>query len=155
MSSEHQLILLPSDDGSIAGDVSGHIIFERYARFIAAFQKLPGENISQTYRYGELRLSGLSMCARMCLGKLTFHHMDAQRNVYPGRFLALLFRFLQYFLSFWVQRKQGLAYRALCRTNYQNRSPLLKFQDVPHVRYFYFRGYNYLFCSAVGIHGIA
>ena len=71
-----------SDDGS------DHVTFERFARFIAAFQKLPDESVSPRYRYGELRLSRLNMCARIFLRKLTFHHIDAQWGAYLGRFLA-------------------------------------------------------------------
>ena len=89
-SSEHQLILILSDEGSTTDDGSGHITFECFARFIAAFQKLSDKSVSPIYRYGELRLSCLSKCARMFLGRLTFHLIDAQWNVYLGRFLAPL-----------------------------------------------------------------
>ena len=87
-SDEHQLVLIPKDDGSITADGSDHITFERFARFIAAFQKLPDDSVSPRYRYGELRLSRLNMCARIFLRKLTFHHIDAQWGAYLGRFLA-------------------------------------------------------------------
>lgn len=87
-SEEHQLALIPKDDGSISADGSDHITFERFARFIAAFQKLPDDSFSPRYRYGELRLSRLNMCARIFLRKLTFHHIDAQWGAYLRRFLA-------------------------------------------------------------------
>lgn len=87
-SDEHQLALIPKDDGSVSADGSDHITFERFARFIAAFQKLPDDSVSPRYRYGELRLSRLNMCAPIFLGKLTPHHIDAQWGAYLGRFLA-------------------------------------------------------------------
>ena len=86
----NQLALLPHDDGSISSDGSDQITFERFASFIAAFQKLPDESVSLRYGYGELRLSRLNMCARIFLRKLTFHHIDAQWGAYLGRFLAPL-----------------------------------------------------------------
>lgn len=89
-SNEHQLALIPNDDGSVCADGSDHITFERFAGFIAAFQKLPDDSVSPRYRYGELRLSRLNMCARIFLRKLTFHHIDAQWGAYLGRFLAPL-----------------------------------------------------------------
>ena len=87
-SDEHQLALIPKDDGSVSADGSDRITFERFAGFIAAFQKLPDDSVSPRYRYGELRLSRLNMCARMFLRKFTFHHIDAQWGAYLGRFLA-------------------------------------------------------------------
>ena len=89
-SNEHHLALIPKDDGSVSADGSDHITFERFARFIAAFQKLPDGSVSPRYRYGELRLSRLNMCARIFLRKLTFHHIDAQWGAYLGHFLAPL-----------------------------------------------------------------
>ena len=83
-SSEHQLALLPKDDRS------DQLTFERFAKFIAAFHKLSDESVSPRYCYGELRLSRLNRCARIFLGKLTFHHSDAQWGAYLGRFLAPL-----------------------------------------------------------------
>ncbi len=87
-SDEHQLALIPKDDGSVSADGSDHITFERFARFIAPFQKLPDDSVSPRYRYGELRLSRLNMYARIFLRKLTFHHIDAQWGAYLRRFLA-------------------------------------------------------------------
>ena len=87
-SDEHQLASTPKDDGSVSADGSDHITFERFARFIAAFQKLPDDSDSQRYCYRELRLSRLNICARIFLRKLTFHHIDAQWGAYLGRFLA-------------------------------------------------------------------
>lgn len=85
---EHQLALIPKDDGSISADGSDQITFERFAGFIVAFHKLPDDSVSPRYRYGELRLTRLNICARIFLRKLTFHHIDAQWGAYLGRFLA-------------------------------------------------------------------
>ena len=85
---EHQLALIPKNDGSISTHDSDSITFERFARFMAAFQNLPDDSVSPRYRYGELRLSRLNMCARIFLGKFTFHHIDAQWGAYLARFLA-------------------------------------------------------------------
>ena len=85
---EHQLALIPQDDGSISADGSSHITFKRFALFIAAFHKLPDDIVSPRYRHGELRLSRPNMCARIFLGKLMFHRIDAQWGAYLGRFLA-------------------------------------------------------------------
>ena len=87
-SNEHQLALIPRDDGSTSNGSSNDITFKRFARFIATFQKLPDDDVSPRHRYGELRLSRLNMCARIFLRKLTFHHIDAQWGTYLGRFLA-------------------------------------------------------------------
>ena len=87
---KHQLTLIPKDDGS---DASDHITFERFARFVDPFQKLPDDSVSPGYRYGELRLSRRNICARIFLRKLTFHHIDAQWGAYLGRFLAPIFSF--------------------------------------------------------------
>lgn len=87
-SDEHQLALIPKDDGSVSADGSDHITFQRFARFIATFQKLPDDTVSPRYCYGELRLSRLNMYARIFLRKLTFHHIDAQWGAYLRRFLA-------------------------------------------------------------------
>lgn len=89
-SNENQLSLLPNEDGSNLGHGSDHITFERFAKFIATFRQLPDEHVSPRYRYGELRLSRLNICARIFLRKLTFHHIDAQWGAYLGRFLAPL-----------------------------------------------------------------
>ena len=78
------MALLPKDDRS------DQLTFERFAKFIAAFHKLSDESVSPRYCYGELRLSRLNRCARIFLGKLTFHHSDAQWGAYLGRFLAPL-----------------------------------------------------------------
>lgn len=87
-SDEHQLTLIPNDDGSVSVDGYDRITFERFARFIVPFQKLPDDNVSLRYRYEELRLSRLNFSARILLKKLTFHHIDAQWGAYLARFLA-------------------------------------------------------------------
>lgn len=87
---EHQLALLPKEDGSNAENGLDRITFERFSKFIAGFHKLPDDNVSPRYHYGELRLSRLNMCARIFLGKLTFLHIDAQWGSYLGRFLVPL-----------------------------------------------------------------
>lgn len=89
-SDEHQLHLLPTDDGSGAQGGLDQITFERFSEFIAPFHGLTDDSVSPRYHYGELRLSRLNMCARIFLGKLTFFHIDAQWGSYLGRFLAPL-----------------------------------------------------------------
>lgn len=89
-STENQLALIPKDDGSVSNNGPNQLTFERFARFITAFQNLPDDDVNPRYYYGELRLSRLNMCAPIFLRKLTFHHIDAQWGSYLGHFLAPL-----------------------------------------------------------------
>lgn len=82
LASSDEFRLIPSDDGVEP------ITFERFAKFISPFSVLGDSSVNPRYHYGELRLTRLNMCAILFLGKLTFHHVDAQWRTYLGRFLA-------------------------------------------------------------------
>ena len=58
------------------------------ARLIASFEKYCDEDVSPRYHYGELRLSRLNFYSRIFLGKLTFHHIDAQWGAFLSRAIA-------------------------------------------------------------------
>ena len=87
---EHELALLPKDDGSDKVNGLDKISFERFANFIAGFHNLPDDSVSPRYHYGELRLSRLNVCAWFLLRKLTFFHAEPQWGSYLARFLAPL-----------------------------------------------------------------
>ncbi|KAI1085099.1 hypothetical protein F5B20DRAFT_130644 [Whalleya microplaca] len=78
-----KLRLIPRVDGNEP------ITYERFALFIAQFERIPGTEVSPRYDgYGELRLSRLNMCTRIVLRKLTFHHVQPQLGAFVGSFLA-------------------------------------------------------------------
>ena len=66
------------------------VTFGRFIKFIAGFERMSDENVNPRYSYGELRLTRLNICARVFLGKLTFHHIHAQWGSYLGLFMAPL-----------------------------------------------------------------
>jgi hypothetical protein len=74
--------LIPSDDGEQP------ITFERFAKFIKPFSALDDDDVNPRHHYGELRLTRLNMCVRLFLGKVTFHHVDAQWGTYLGKWLT-------------------------------------------------------------------
>ena len=76
--------LIPKTDGPVT------ITWEAFAKFIATFDKYHDVDVSPRYINGELRLTRLNYCTRLFLGKLTFHHMDAQWSTYLTRLLAPL-----------------------------------------------------------------
>lgn len=77
------LRLIPSDDGT-----GKPITFERFARFIAPFAELRDSEVNPRYQYGELRLTRLNLCARLFLGRLSFHSVDAQWSSSLGHLFA-------------------------------------------------------------------
>jgi hypothetical protein len=77
------LCLIPADDGD-----GIPITFETFAIFIANFAELSDAHVSLRYEFGELRLTRLNIFARLFLGKLTFHHIDAQWSSYLGHFIT-------------------------------------------------------------------
>ena len=62
--------------------------YEEFATFIAPFASLGDSQVSPRFSYGELRLTRLNWLTRMFLGKLTYHHIDAQKNAYIGRIVT-------------------------------------------------------------------
>ncbi|KAL8819764.1 MAG: hypothetical protein Q9191_007662 [Dirinaria sp. TL-2023a] len=78
--------LLPSDTRTAAGE--DKITWNSFARLIASFEKYGDEDVSPRYHYGELRLSRLNFYSRIFLGKLTFHHIDAQWGAFLNRAIA-------------------------------------------------------------------
>lgn len=78
--------LIPSNTRTAAGE--DKITWISFARLIAAFEKFADEDVSPRYHYGELRLSRLNFYSRIFLGKLTFHHIDAQWGAFLNRAIA-------------------------------------------------------------------
>ena len=74
----NNLFLVPTDDGSGRHDGMERVTFGRFAKFINSFGRISDENVNPRYSYGELRLTRLNICARVFLGKMTFHHIHAQ-----------------------------------------------------------------------------
>ena len=97
------LSLIPADDGEES------ITYERFTKFIRPFSMLEDNSVSPRYHYGELRLTRLNMCSRLFLGKLTFHHIDAQWSSYLGRFLAPMLSTLALFSVVLSAMQVGLA----------------------------------------------
>ncbi|KAG7009681.1 hypothetical protein G7Y79_00002g007960 [Physcia stellaris] len=54
------------------------ITFESFVRLITSFDRFDDAHVSPRYSYGELRLTRLNFYSRIFLGKLTFHHINAQ-----------------------------------------------------------------------------
>jgi hypothetical protein len=79
---EPELRLIPPDDGK------SPITFESFVEFIAPFAALDDASVSPRYQYGELRLTRLNKLAMIFMGKLTYHHIDAQWSSYLGSLLA-------------------------------------------------------------------
>ena len=77
-----ELGLIPKGDGE------HEITFERFAAFIAPFAKLDDTQVCPRYEYGELRLSRLNTWAPFLVGKLTYHHINAQWSVFFSRAFA-------------------------------------------------------------------
>lgn len=76
--------MIPADDGETA------ITWERFAAFIDGFGHIEDAQVCPRYSFGELRLTRLNQCARLFLGKLTFHHIRPQWSTYLGGLLAPL-----------------------------------------------------------------
>lgn len=64
------------------------LTLEEFLSFITPFADLPDNQVSPRYHYGELRLTRLNWLARIFLGKLTFHHINAQWGSCLSRILA-------------------------------------------------------------------
>ena len=76
--------LIPKTDGTVA------ITWEAFAKLITAFDRYEDAHVSPRYSYGELRLTRLNFYTRIFLGKLTFHHIDAQWSTYLNCFITPL-----------------------------------------------------------------
>ena len=76
--------LIPNDNGEEP------ITWERFAAFIEWFDKMDDAHVNPQYHYGELRLTRLNICARVFLGKLTFHHIHAQWRSFLGQMFTPL-----------------------------------------------------------------
>jgi hypothetical protein len=74
--------LIPKSDGIDT------ITWDAFAQLIMTFDQYEDANVSPRYSYGELRLTRLNFYTRIFLGKLTFHHIDAQWGAYLNRFIA-------------------------------------------------------------------
>jgi len=68
-----------------------HITWESFSRFISSFDSYGDEDVSPRYSYGELRLTRLNFYSRIFLGKLTYHHIDAQWGPYINGIMAPIF----------------------------------------------------------------
>ena len=109
------LFLVPTDDGSGRHDGTERLTFGRFVKFIAGFGQISDENVNPRYSYGELRLTQLNICARIFLGKLTFHHIHAQWGSYLGRFMALLISIFALTSLALMLFKLDLERKAICR----------------------------------------
>jgi hypothetical protein len=76
--------LIPKADGNVA------ITWEAFAKLITAFDRYQDIHVSPRYSYGELRLTRLNFYTHIFLGKLTYHHIDAQWSTYLNRCIAPL-----------------------------------------------------------------
>jgi hypothetical protein len=74
--------LIPKSDGI------DNITWDAFAHLIATFEGYEDANVSPRYSYGELRLTRLNFYSRIFLGKLTFHHIDAQWGSYLNHFMV-------------------------------------------------------------------
>ncbi|KAI0478458.1 hypothetical protein GGR56DRAFT_630399 [Xylariaceae sp. FL0804] len=77
-----ELRLIPPDDGYTP------ITFERFAELISHVARIPDDETSPRYGYGELRLTRLNKLAKVFLGKMTFHHVEPQLGSFIGSYLA-------------------------------------------------------------------
>lgn len=75
---EKGLIPRRSPCGSLTTTGKDEITFESFVRLITSFDRFDDEHVSPRYSYGELRLTRLNFYSRIFLGKLTFHHINAQ-----------------------------------------------------------------------------
>ena len=78
--------LIPSNTTTDIG--KNKITWDSFARLIASFENFGDEDVSPRYHYGELRLSRLNFYSRIFLGKLTFHHIDAQWGAFLNGAIA-------------------------------------------------------------------
>lgn len=74
--------LIPRSDGTEA------ITWEAFAKLITFFDIYKDKHVSPRYSYGELRLTRLNFFTRIFLGKLTYHHIDAQWGIYLQTLIA-------------------------------------------------------------------
>lgn len=103
LASSEELGLIPRDDGT------DRLTFERFANFIRPFALLEDRNVNPRYHFGELRLTRLNLCAKLFLGKLTFHHMHPQWRSYLGQFLGPLLSIFAIFSVILSAMQVGLA----------------------------------------------
>ena len=83
--------LVPNDDGE------ERITWERFAKFIAWFDKIGDDRVNPRYHYGELRLTRLNFYTRILLPKMTFHHIHAQWRPFLGQIFTPLLSLLAIF----------------------------------------------------------
>jgi hypothetical protein len=74
--------LIPKSDGI------NDITWDAFAYLITTFDRYKDVHVSPRYSYGELRLTRLNFYSRILLGKLTFHHVDAQWGGYLNQFIV-------------------------------------------------------------------
>ena len=79
--------LLPSDS-STDGNAEPKITHESLSRFLHSFKDIPDSDGCPRYTYGEFRLTRLNFYSRIFLGKLTYHHIEAQWVTFLNSFLA-------------------------------------------------------------------
>ena len=79
---EKNLIPQTTDDGKTL------ICWETFATLIASFEQFDDETVLPRYGYGELRLTRLNFYSRIFLGKLTYHHIEAQWGPFLSSFLS-------------------------------------------------------------------
>lgn len=103
LASSEELGLIPPDDGA------NPVTFERFAKFIRPFALLKDSNVNPRHHFGELRLTRLNICARLFLGKLTFHHMHPQWRSYLGQFFGPLLSIFAIFSVVLSAMQVGLA----------------------------------------------
>lgn len=78
--------LIPWNEPAKGGD--NLISWDSFARLITSFDKFGDDSVSPRYAYGELRLSRLNFYSRIFLGKLTFHHINAQWGTFLNGAIA-------------------------------------------------------------------
>ena len=77
--------LIPKRESS---DGREGITSETFTRFISYFSDCEDMLVSPRYTYGELRLTRLNFYSRIFLGKLTYHHIEAQWGPFLNSALA-------------------------------------------------------------------
>lgn len=111
MRADHSLI--PNDDGEEP------ITWDRFATFIAWFEKIGDDRVNPRYHYGELRLTRLNFYTRIFLPKMTFHHIHAQWRPFLGQMFTPLISSFAIFTIILNAMQVELAAEAVTEKRYQ------------------------------------